>query len=147
LFILNVSLTLKIVIRYSLPVLKMNPLRLRPVRRYFVTLPLSIVIIFLLYNLASKYNVKIESEYPSNAFTINIYHDLNHNGISNKITIDTHAELSENASSILVYDHDQIIDQWPMKGTCCSINQHFIDDFDKDGADEIFILPLLSNKK
>ncbi|MCD4770425.1 MAG: histidine kinase [Bacteroidales bacterium] len=110
--------------------------------KYFISLILAISVILVLLLIANKYTaILISSEFTGSNITI-YYHDLDYDGNSERIELHTYAERKV---SLLVYKNDEIIDQWNYNGVFGHLASPFINDYDNDGLDEVFIFTQLKD--
>jgi len=105
---------------------------------YFIALVITVIIIFFLPDLFSKYKATIIEEGEIlNTTEIIYYNDLNGDGNCEKICSFIS---SDNCHAIQVFDKDGgIIDQWNLKGLVAGLEERvFFGDFNNDGQKEIF---------
>ncbi len=96
----------------------------------------ALILLIVTLLLEDKYSATLISGKYSGQNVIYYYHDLDHDGKSEKIEF--HSYKTKKAS-VLVFHNDQLIEQWNFNGNFVNIAEPVIDDFDNDGTDEIFL--------
>ncbi len=104
--------------------------------KYFNSLIIAIIGIVVVLLIADKYTASLISKEHSGPDFTCYYHDLDHDGNSERIEQHLY---KEGKASILVYQNEQMIAQRDYDGNFGPLIEPVIDDFDNDGIDEIFL--------